>query len=194
MPMMYAQRTESTYENFIAECPHCREVQTYNRVSDLKTTEAIGYMKVTCLDSKCSQVFAINGDSLEPPHRYLLDEAKRSLDEKRYMASLAAVAQAYETLFSLALRVAIAFEPFAADSEQDMEELNDVERALYDNTERYSYTEMRNIVTQFTITELAPKSLGESVQMIATLPLLRQDPPDSLLKHPLIHLPRCSYD
>jgi hypothetical protein len=44
----YSKKISSNYENFIAVCPICEVENTYNRVTDLKTTKPISFKTVKC--------------------------------------------------------------------------------------------------------------------------------------------------
>ena len=104
---------ESNYENVFAKCPHCGDEITFNRVSDLKTTQLISGRDIDCLRIECKKPFRIVGDSINEAHDMILQGCGELLERKRYMECVTQTCQAYETFFNLHLYVELVYRPVA---------------------------------------------------------------------------------
>ena len=78
----YAIETESSYENFIAICPHCKHKNVFNRIDDLKDTNPIDFKRVNCLSEACGKLFNINGDLVSQAYKMLIFDCYALKKEK----------------------------------------------------------------------------------------------------------------
>lgn len=170
MTIPYAKKKDSTYENFIAVCPHCGVKNVYNRASDLQTFEPIDFRTVTCLSTACGRPFNINSDRINPAHQMLLFDCYGLIQGKQYMQCVLSVAQAYEIFFSHFLHVQLLYRAFAADGGHDVARFNQLAEQLYDKTYRLTFEPMRRLFLKLVIEDVAPKSLDEAEMVIANLP------------------------
>jgi len=123
----YSRRVDSTYENFIADCPKCGARNTFNRASDLRTFRPIAFRTVTC--QTCRGPFNINRDAINPAHEMLLLGCFASVERKEYMQCVLSVAQAYEVFFSHFMHVQLIYRAYAHEGSDDLERLNRLGRA-----------------------------------------------------------------
>lgn len=99
----YSKKISRNYENFIAVCPICEVENTYNRVTDLKTTKPISFKTVKCF--KCNQNFNIHRDKVSEAYQYLILDVYELKEQKRYMYCILNLAQAMESFLSYSIRV-----------------------------------------------------------------------------------------
>src|SRR3989304_5727251 len=111
--ILYSKKTNPTYENFIAICPYCDFKNIFNRATDLKDSNPIGFKTVKCLSEKCEKSFNINGDLVSPAYQMLIFDCYDLLKEKKYSYCILNLAQAFEVFFSLYLRIKLIYKPFA---------------------------------------------------------------------------------
>jgi len=181
MVNLYATKTEPTYENFIAVCPHCNYENVYNRVSDLKTREPIDFKEVVCLNENCRRAFNINGDLVAPAYTYLVLDCYKLKRDKRYMYCILNIAQAYEAFFGLYLRVELLYKPFGRSRSLELARLNELAAALDRRIRTYTYRPLRNIFLNRVLRENPINLLDESESIIEGLDGLRDDPSDQAI-------------
>lgn len=176
MDIPYATHKEATYENFIAECPHCGFINVFNRASDLCTFECIGFLTVRCFDQLCKRDFNINGDMVSTAHEMLLRECYKYIEKKQYMQCILSVAQAYEIFFSHFLNVQLLYRAFTIERKNSVskltylpKKLNDLSKKLYKKIHKFTFEHMRNLFFQLVITNNSPSNLDESQKIIESL-------------------------
>ncbi|MHA1613658.1 MAG: hypothetical protein ACTSYJ_02370 [Candidatus Thorarchaeota archaeon] len=161
--LRFAEEYNSTYENFIATCPHCGYENIYNRRDDLRTNRAISHHEVVCQNSSCDTPFLIGGDLINPAHQMILFGLYGFLNRKMYMQTILTIAQAYEVFFSHAVNIDVLFRPYSRDHHRlldgdlTIEELDDLynevntdtfnaqSHKLYKKAKRYSFDDMRHL-------------------------------------------------
>jgi hypothetical protein len=173
-----AKTKETSYENFVAECPSCREEIIFNRASDLRSFEPIAGRNVSCLRAECGKPFRIVGDSINCAHEMLVFGCYELMERKHYMNCILSLAQAYEVFFSLFLRVELLYKPFAADSDDD-DALNRLAEALREKIERHTFAPMRALVLRHIVFGQSPNDLAAAAQLVAALPEKPGDPKDA---------------
>ncbi len=183
--VLYAKMKETSYENFIAWCPYCAYKNIFNRITDLKTTEAIGFMKVRCLNSVCDKEFNINGDSINPAFQMLVTDCYDLKQEKKYSYCILNLAQAFEVFFSLYLRVELLYKPFSIehkDGKEKLEYMNELSKQLYKKIKPYTFVKLRNIFLNRVLINQPLKSLDEAEKVIKDLNSLTTTPSDTKIK------------
>ena len=165
----YASNKQTNYENFIAECPWCNEENIFNRRDDLKTLEPISFRTVTCANESCKKEFKINNDSVNSSFEMFLFGCYELIKKKQYMHCALAIAQSYEVFFNLYLRVELLYKPFSYQQNRDISEINKVLKILNEKIERYSYCQMRSVFLNLLISNLEPKNLEKSKEIIDEL-------------------------
>ncbi len=175
MSLPYAREKETTYENFVAVCPHCGRKNRYNRASDLKTFAPIDFLTVTCLSTACGRAFNINGDTINPAHQMLLFDCHELMRRKQYMQCVLSTAQAYEVFFNHFLHVQLLYRAFEADSGRDLRRLNLLAEQLYGKVQRLTFEPMRRLFLKLVVESTAPTSLAEAETII---PNLAEKPPE----------------
>ena len=166
----YANRTEATYENFIAFCPVCECRNVYNRASDVGTFEPIAFKTVVCQNPSCAAPFNINDDRINPAHQALLFDCHDLMRAKQYMQAILAVTELYEMLFSHGLRVNVLYRPFRRVDSDDLDELNRVAARLYDVVQPFTFEPMRRLFLALAIRPGAFGSLAESEAWLDSIP------------------------
>lgn len=179
MSIPYSEEVDFTYENIIAVCPHCHRPSVLNRATDLKDFSPVAFKEVKCLSTNCAKHFNINGDRINPPHAFLLFECRRLINEKRLMHCIVNIATSFESFFSHYLRVEIVYRPSV---NQSIERINEVASNLYITIKGFTYLSMRNIFIRMVVGDHKINDLTDSERLIPTLPDLKTNPPDSLLK------------
>ena len=139
-----AERRRTSYENFVAECPLCGHECIFNRASDLCTFEPIAGLDVSCLNEKCGKPFRLVSDSVNERHEMLIFDCYELLERKQYMNCILNLALAYETFFSLFLRVELLYKPFAANPDQ-LDRLNRLSKKLENRIKTYTFHPMRTL-------------------------------------------------
>lgn len=177
-----AEEKRTTYENFISRCPSCGFENIFNRASDLKDLTPIGHKRVNCLNPDCSQPFNINGDSINSAYEMLIYDCYELRRSKHYMYSILNLAQAHEVFFSQFLRIELLYRPFALDSYQDIEQLNQLANLLYEKVKKQAFVSMRNLFFYQVLQQRQTSSLREAEQSINALPEKPSEPSDNKLK------------
>jgi len=161
---------KATYENFFARCPGCGRENIFNRASDLKQSDAIDYLEVSCLFADCARPFYLNGDLINSAYEMIIWDCYELLERKHYAYCILNLAQAFEVFFSQYLRVELLYKPFASDPDDDIERLNDLIKLLYDRTKECSFERMRNLFFWIVLQPRHPGSLHEAETTINAFP------------------------
>ena len=144
MPIKYARRKRTNYENFIAECPYCGKENIFNRISDLQTIQPITFMEVKCFE--CNKEFNINGDKITESYEYLIYDCCELLRTKRYMYCIFNLCQACEAFLLKAIETKTILEPWKRRIlYRRVNVLNEYRKRLFDSVEGYSYERLRNL-------------------------------------------------
>ena len=167
----YSRQMETSYENFIADCPNCGVRNIFNRASDLRTFQPIGFRAVTC--QACKGLFNINNDAINAAHEMLLLGCFAFIERKEYMQCVLNVAQAYEVFFSHFMHVQLIYRAYAHDGNHDLSRLNCLNEQLYKRVHRRTFVDMRHLVLRLVIDGVAPTSLADAENAIAALPKRR---------------------
>jgi hypothetical protein len=114
----------TSYESIELVCPTCGQDNIFNRATDLGTFERIDGHDVACLMPDCGEPFRLLGDLVNHPYEMMIWDCERLIQQKRYISCVLTVAQAYETFFSLFLRVQLAYKPAASDPNGNVVHLN----------------------------------------------------------------------
>lgn len=166
----YARTHRSTYENFIALCPHCGFTNTFNRVTDLGTTVPIDFRTVTCFNQPaCGKPFNINSDSINSPHEMLIHDALDLIEQKRYMHSVLSLVQAWEVFFSLYFRVTLLYRPFARERSYDLDRLNELIRLLAERLGAMTFRPMRELFLRMSVSKINPPDLSAAEPIIRNI-------------------------
>ena len=177
-----ASNRRASYENFVAECPHCFRESIFNRASDLRTFEPIAGRDVFCLSAGCGKPFRIVGDSVNNRHEMLVYDCYELVERKHYMNCILSLAQAYEVFFSLFFRVELLYKPFGADPNPDLTEMNRLGEELQNKTKQHTFAPMRALFLQHMVNGRSPNNLAESAGVIAALPDRPGDPQDAAIQ------------
>ena len=172
-----ATETHATYENFIAKCPFCSHYCTFNRASDLCTFRPIIGLEVRCLTNECQACFRLTNDSVNERHEMLIFDSRELLSRKQYMYCILNLAIAYESFFSLYLRVELLYKPYVADpqsSSKKLEQLNALSQELQEKTKRHTFQTMRALFLRRMIDQQSVASLCDATRII-----------DANIDHPL---------
>lgn len=177
----YATKTSEDYENFYAHCPWCGFNNIYNRVSDLEDTTPIGYKEVSCLNRTCGQPFAINGGLIDPAYRMLIFDCYELKEQKKYSYCILNLAQAFESFFSLYLRVHLLYRPFGKVEREDLasgglDQLDVLASKLYEATNKYAFKDMCSVFLSCVLSGENIASLDEAERRIRVLNLNKQPP------------------
>ena len=172
-----AERKRTSYENFVVECPLCGHECIFNRASDLCTFESIAGLNVSCLNEKCGKLFRLIGDSVNERHEMLIFDCYELLERKQYMNCVLNLALAYETFFSLFLRVELLYKPFAADPDQ-LDRLNLLSKKLENKIKRYTFSRMRALFLWQITKQHSAATLEEAEEIIEAFPDCPKDPKD----------------
>jgi hypothetical protein len=186
--MLQADIHTSTYENCMAICPRCRHDNIYNRRDDLETTRPVFHREVTCQNKECKSEFIISDDLINPAHQMILFGLYEFLNQKKYMQTILAVAQAYEVFFGHALNVYVLYRPYSRDwhrlhdgnstvdeatklySEVNPETFNHTSDQLFEKTKRYAFDDMRHLFLSIQVNQPELTSLMDSKAWIEELP------------------------
>jgi len=171
----------TSYENFSAVCPFCGHENTFNRRSDLRDTEPIDRREVNC--GRCGRPFGITGDSVNPAHEMLIFDCYKLIEEKRYSYCILNLAMAFETFFSLYLRVNLLYRPFGKHRREDLggdslERLNELSSLLFETIKKYPFEKMRGIFLNRMLAHRHVVSFDEAETIIQELPKLVRVPSD----------------
>jgi hypothetical protein len=178
----YAERKQTNYENFVAQCPWCGQESIFNRATDLKELSPIAFRAVSCLNPACGRPFNINGDSVNSAHEMLVLDCYELLQLKHYMNCILTLAQAYEVFFSLFLRVELLYMPFACDIRKDTNRLNQLAEQLTGKVKEHTFARMRALFLRQLIAGPHPANLAEAEVAIARLEDRPSDPKDAELE------------
>lgn len=164
----FASEIDATYETISATCTHCGELNTYNRVSDLGTCEAIDSLEVKCQHEACGKPFRVTGDLINPAHEMLLYECRSFLDRKRFMQCVLSVSQAYEVFFNHFMYVEFLYRPAARDADA-INGYPKVSQALLRRLKRFSFEHLRCTFLTIVAEGKRAASLADAEQLIASL-------------------------
>jgi hypothetical protein len=164
----YSRNMEATYENFVAECPHCESRNIFNRASDLRTFQPILLRTVEC--EACHHPFKIGNDSANAAHEMLLYACFAFIERKEYMQCALSVAEAYEVFFRHFLYVQLVYRPFAIDGSHRLPELEDLMKLLYERVRQLPFGAMREVFLRLVVDKVAPVSIADAKAKIASLP------------------------
>jgi hypothetical protein len=112
--MLKAEKTDTSYETFEAECPHCSYWNIFNRATDLKRLGAISHASVICLSEVFGREFYINGDHVGPAYRILYFDTYKPRSRKRYGSCIVNLSQSFEVFFHHYLEEELIWKPNAA--------------------------------------------------------------------------------
>ena len=155
-----AVRVQAGYEIVAAACPRCATRNIYNRAEDIGSFRAIANHGVSC--SRCSAMFDICGDLVNPAFETLLLDSYEFLKEKRYIQSVLSATTAYELFFSHFLRVELVYRPARRDRVAQRNEiawLNATGTSLRDKTARWTFAPMRRIFLRLALDGTRPATL-----------------------------------
>ncbi len=182
--ILYSKKTNPTYENFIAICPYCDFKNIFNRATDLKDTNPIGFKTVKCLSEKCGKSFNINGDLVSPAYQMLIFDCYDLLKEKKYSYCILNLAQAFEVFFSLYLRIKLIYKPLAIQrGKTRVNELNEIIKFLYEAIKKYPYLKIRNIFINTVLSNQSNNSLEGSKTFIENIKNLTTEPENNLIEN-----------
>lgn len=179
IPDTTAKRT--SYENIVAECPHCSTENNFNRATDLETFQPIAEKDVRCQEDSCGTPFRIVGDSINPAYQMLLLDCTNLREEKRYMACILNIAQAYEMFFALYFRVTLLCRPFGNDENQDLKRLNELSVEMSKKLRRHAFGNLRALFLSRIIKNSDPTNLADAAVQISHLPQKPQSPKNSAI-------------
>jgi len=151
MEPLYAKEKENNFENYIVECPHCKQEITFNRSTDLKHLIkpyqlVVGCAEVECLNYECKKRFWIEDNVASEKHRYLINDCYKLIKQKRYMACIINLCTACEAFFLKGLNVRLLWEPWSEGVfEADIEKFNETSRVLHDQVHDCTFTKLRNL-------------------------------------------------
>ncbi len=187
MNELYVTKKKMNYENFVAWCPYCDFKNIFNRVTDLRTTEPIAFMKVKCLNDSCGKKFNINGDLVSPAFQMLVIDCYDLKKEKRYSYCILNLAQAFEVFFSLYLRVELLYKPFCINRKRRevevcLNRMNELEKLLYKKIKSYTFSRLRNIFINRVLCNESIDSLNYSEPIINKLDLFKDVPSDEKIE------------
>ena len=173
-----AEKRRTSYENFVAECPSCGHECIFNRASDLCTFEPIAGLNVSCQSEKCHKPFRLVSDSVNERHEMLIHDCYELLERKQYMNCILNLALAYETFFSLFLRVELLYKPFAVDPGQ-LDRLNLLSKKLENKIKRYTFHPMRALFLWQITKQRSAATFDEAEEIIKAFPGDSKSPEDS---------------
>lgn len=182
MGIPYTKKKQTSYENFVAECPSCGRESIFNRATDLKDFSAISFRTVSCLHQDCRKPFNINGDSVNSAHEMLIFDCQELLQLKHYMNCILTLAQAYEVFFSLFLTVELLYKPFAEDPGGDPDQFKRLAEKLERKLGDHTFRPMQALFLLQLVAGIAPKSLAQAEAAIAALEKHPQVPADAELE------------
>ncbi len=175
----YSTTMDQTYENFVADCPHCGMRNTFNRASDLQTFEPINFSAVTCQSPACQRPFNINNDTVNAPHELLLFDCCAFLDRKDYRQCVLNTAQAYEVFFNHFIYVQLIYRAYAHEGNYNLPHLNRLLQQLFDHIQRSTFKPMRRLFLRLLVGGAVPRSLAEAGVAIEHLPNSAEPPKDA---------------
>ena len=164
-----AHIAEADYETITVACDDCHETRVYNRVSDIG--EVGPYVGRTIVCAACSREFWITMDVAGSAYEQFIHDADSHFARKRYMLTVASLAQAWEIFFSTFADATFVFRPFfaAQPNDRDVARLNAVHHHLHEALKRFSFFDLRNLVLNVMVERIAPRTLAEAEQQIARI-------------------------
>lgn len=175
IPVAWRKHDRGGYENFVADCPVCNTENTFNRVSDLGTTEVIDGKDVECQNPECAKPFRVVGDSVDSKHQTLIYDCYELIEKKQYMFCIINLCQAFEAFFSFYLQAELLSKPYAKctlddiDSEE-VEAYNRISELLYEKLKRQTFDRLRNLFLRTVIDSKNLNNLIEAETAINALP------------------------
>jgi hypothetical protein len=180
--MLKAAKTDTTYETFEAECPHCAHWNIFNRATDLKQLGVISHASVNCLDEACGREFYINGDQVGPAYRILYFDSYMLRSRKRYGSCIVNLSQSFEVFFHHYLEEELIWKPMLRGlrscSGDPIADANRIAKLLYTETEKLAAKSLRHVFIWQVLngeSYLAPAAAEAIVRGIGK----RITPPDS---------------
>ena len=146
MTDLYGHNLDINYENFVTQCPYsdCKNVNIFNRASDLETFKYIDCKEVECF--KCKQKFNIKSDYVGEKHEYLIYDCYELLKQKRYMYCIINLCIACEAFFFKGIEIKLLWKPWKEKIfERDTEMFNRFSHKLYKKTQDYTYSKLLNV-------------------------------------------------
>lgn len=157
---------QSNYENIIAECPKCFNVNTFNRKSDLGTTDPIDHKEMNCLE--CKAPFNINGGLICENYKYMILDGNDLLSEKRYMYCVLNACQAFEMFFYAGIKTRLLHQPFENGC-ITKDEYNRLSEKLYTTFSSYPFNKLRSIFLDIYVYDRSFSSYKEIEAYISNL-------------------------
>ncbi|HUP62640.1 MAG TPA: hypothetical protein VNA69_19720 [Thermoanaerobaculia bacterium] len=173
---------DGNYEVVRAVCPSCGVLNVYNRRSDLGNLSHIAHLRVGCQEENCQNSFAIGADDAGPAYRTAFYDSSEFMRGKRYALVVLSVVQSLEMFFAHALRELWLLKPFmhGPRSPNDLSELNASMVRLFEKTEKFAYTSMRNAFLVAACSPL-PITVREGLVLVNALPDRPPTPGDQVL-------------
>jgi len=167
------------YERLIVPCHECGRTNIISRSSDLSDTGfAIG-KELPCQNPHCEANVRVSLEAADPDYQLMIWEATRLRGEKRYMLAVAALAQAFEMFFALAVEVML-IHHVANFGNATEDELTKLAGDVYEATERFTYWKMRNLFISVAVRP-RPSSVSEAAQIIGNISALAKERSDTEL-------------
>lgn len=176
-----AEIIDANYETVSAQCEHCHALCVFSRIDDFADTMPISGRRVTC--GECGKVFWIHGDTVNTPYEFLIDDAKDHFRRKRYMPTIASLAQAWEVFFAACAASTYVFRPFFAEEAKgrDVDDLNELHGELFLVVKRFTWFRMRNVVLNMLLTRARPATVDDARAEVKTLGAFGNEPsPDTI--------------
>jgi hypothetical protein len=178
-----AEIQDPNYETVTAQCDHCGAMCVFSRVDDLATVGPVSGERVAC--SSCGESFCITADTVNTPYQFLIDEARKHFKAKRYMPTIATLAQAWEMFFAEFAWGRYVYAPFfAADRyDRDVDELNSLSKQLTLITAKFTFAPMRNLLIHTVVRQIRPVTTAEAAIAIQQIKdqSFGNDPPSDFL-------------
>jgi hypothetical protein len=179
--MQLAREVHHSHENVEAQCPHCCGWSLYNRASDLGPPLAPGADEVTCRASGCDKRYRLIGTG-NHPYELILWDAESLLAATHYVAATLLAAQAIEVFSAFFVRRVLVYLPVPSDpSISAFRERGKVGTLLYDAVKDFSFKCMVNVMLNVALLNPPPRTLNESIALIANIKGLTSEPADAAL-------------
>jgi hypothetical protein len=178
---LWAKKEETSLftETIEAYCPTCHALLILNRRDDIGRLGPLSRQQIVC--SECGSSFHVGGDCVNPPHELLWLESFEYKKRKRYTIALILLCQAYEMMFSSALRHILVF-GLADAIRLNTEGINSLLSRLHGATEKCGYADLRNCLTKLVVRGSSPQSVEEAFQLIDGIHLLVKEPGDAWIR------------
>ena len=156
----------ASYETVTAECEHCGTHCIFSRLDDIGELGPYAGRYVVCYE--CNKWFRIYGDTINPAYELFIFEAYDCFASKRYMPCVVNLAQAWEVFFSIFVASNFIYRPFfeSLESDLDLAWLNRQHSQLYEATKKFTFTPLRNLLTNTVVKKLYPATLQEGEEAI----------------------------